>query len=57
MTTIEGNEEKLLKVRVLGGIAFKVMLNDHKVMGGSGKSRSGDERIFKEVLSLHVQKG
>jgi hypothetical protein len=41
----------------LVGIAFKVMTHEHKALGGQGKTRSGDERLVKEQLSLHVQKG
>jgi hypothetical protein len=44
-----------LKVRVLGGLAVKIMLNEHKDLGGKGKSLEGDERLFKELLALHVQ--
>ena len=44
-----------MKVRVLAGLAVKIMLNEHKELGGKGKSLEGDERLFKELLALHVQ--
>lgn len=31
------------------------MLNEHKDLGGKGKSLEGDEILFKELLTLHVQ--
>lgn len=40
---VEGNEDALLKARVLVGIAFKLMCNQHKSLGGSGKSKQADE--------------
>jgi hypothetical protein len=44
-------------VRVLVGLAFKVMSHEHKALGGSGKNKERDERLVKEQLSLFVQKG
>ena len=32
---VEGHEDKLLKVRVLAGLAWKVMTHEHKALGGS----------------------
>ena len=54
---IEGNENIFLKVRVLAAIAWKVITFEHKALGGQGKSRAEDERVFREQLALHVQKG
>lgn len=33
------------------------MTHEHKALGGQGKTKSGDERLVKEQLGLHVQKG
>lgn len=46
-----------MKVRVLGGLALKVMTHEHQLLGGAGKNKEGDEKVFKETLVLHVQKG
>jgi hypothetical protein len=53
----EGNEEILLKARVLVGLAFSVMVNQHPAVGGSGKSKAGDERALKEAVGKHVGSG
>jgi hypothetical protein len=53
----EGNEELLLKARVLVGIAFKILCHQHKSLGGSGKSKQADEQLLKEQLIVYVGKG
>jgi hypothetical protein len=33
------------------------MVNEHTSVGGSGKSKEKDEKLFKELLVKHVSKG
>ena len=33
------------------------MINGHRSLGGSGKSKQVDEQILKETIALHVSKG
>lgn len=33
------------------------MANEHPALGGQGKSKSAEEKIFKELLIRHVQEG
>ena len=42
LSEVAGNEDKLLKVRVLAAIAWKVITHEHKSLGGQGKSRADD---------------
>lgn len=57
VSEVAGHEESLLKVRVLAGIALKLMTHEHKALGGQGKQKDQDERVMKEQVRLHVQKG
>lgn len=53
----EGNQDQLLKVRVLVGIVYSLMINQHPSIAGTGKSKQADEKLLKELLALHVSKG
>lgn len=33
------------------------MTHGHSALGGKGKNKQADEKVFKETLALHVQKG
>lgn len=43
----EGNQDQLLKARVLVGIVYSLMINQHPSIAGAGKSKQADERLLK----------
>lgn len=44
---VEGNQDQLLKARVLVGIVYSLMINQHPSIEGSGKSKQADEKLLK----------
>jgi len=37
-TRVEGKEPELFKIRIFAGLALKLMLNEHKELGGKNNS-------------------